>query len=106
MWGTQVSGIPSLERKVGGQRHHLLQAAAKEIRHQQKDADGSRPGLQVLISGQGINKSTIRANQARGGRGGSNYKRDSLDKRPHHNISPHGTNTKFRSFQDHQLLPK
>ena len=34
VWGTQIPGIPSLERKVGGQRHHLLQAAAKEIWHQ------------------------------------------------------------------------
>ena len=31
--GTQIPGIPSLEREVGGQRHHLLQAAAKEIWH-------------------------------------------------------------------------
>ena len=55
------------------QRYHLLQAAAKEIRHQQKDADGGDPGLQVPIPGWGINESTIRADQA-GGRGGSNYK--------------------------------
>ena len=74
MWGTQVPGVPSPERKVRGQRYHLLQAAAKEIRHQQKDADGGDPGLQVPIPGRGINKSTIRADQARGGRGGSNYK--------------------------------
>ena len=38
------------------------------------------------------------------GRRGSNYKRGSPDKRPH--ISPYGTNTKPRSFQDHQHLPK
>ena len=37
---------------------------------------------------------------------GSNSKRSSPDKRPHHNISPYGTNTKSRSFQDHQFLPK
>ena len=54
----------------------------------------------------GISKSTICADQAGGGRGGSNYKRDSRDKQPHHNISPYGTNTKSWSFQDHQLLPK
>ena len=59
MWGTQVPGVPSPERKVRGQRYHLLQAAAKEIRHQQKDADGGDPGLQVPIPGRGINKSTI-----------------------------------------------
>ena len=106
MWGTQVSGIPSLERKVGGQRHHLLQAAAKEIWYQQKNANGGGTRLQVPISWQGINKSTICADQAVGGRGGSKYKQDSCDKRPHHNISPYGTNTKSRSFQDHQLLPK
>ena len=34
MWGTQIPGVPSLEREAGGQRHHLLQAAAKEIWHQ------------------------------------------------------------------------
>ena len=88
------------------QRHHLLQAAAKEIWHQQKDADGGDPGLQVPIPGRGINKSAIHANQAGGGGGDSNYQRDSHNKRPHHNISPYGTNTKSRSFQDHQLLPK
>ena len=33
MRGTQVSGIPSLKREEGGERHHLLQATAKEIRH-------------------------------------------------------------------------
>ena len=80
MWGTQVPGISSFERKAGGQRHHLLQAAAKEIRHQQKDTDGSDPGLQVPIPRRGINKSAIRANQAGGGRRGSNYKRGSPDK--------------------------
>ena len=31
--GTQVSGVPSLKRKEGGERHHLLQATAKEIGH-------------------------------------------------------------------------
>ena len=74
MWGTQVSGVPSLERKAGGQRYHLLQAAAKEIRHKQKDADGGDSGLQVPIPGQGINKSAVRDDQAGGGRRGSNYK--------------------------------
>ena len=75
MWGTQVSGIPSLERKAGGQRHHLLQAAAKEIQHKQKDADGGDPGLQVPIPRRGINKSAVCDDQARGGGGGgSNYK--------------------------------
>ena len=29
----RYQGVPSLERKAGGQRHHLLQAAAKEIWH-------------------------------------------------------------------------
>ena len=113
MWGTQVSGISSLERKAGGQRHHLLQAASKEIWHKQKDADGGDLGLQVPIPRRGINKSAVHDDQARGGGGGgSNYKfssngeRSSYDKRPHHNISPYGTNTKSRSFQDHQLLPK
>ena len=24
VWGTQVSRVPGLERKAGGQRHHLL----------------------------------------------------------------------------------
>ena len=80
MWGTQVSRVPSLERKVGGQRYHLLQTAAKEIWHQQKDTDGGDPGLQVPIPGRGINKSTIRADQAGGGRGSSNYKRGSHNK--------------------------
>ena len=72
MWGMQVSGVPGLEREAGGQRHHLLQAAAKEIRHKQKDADGGGPRLQVLISRRGINKSAV-CGQARGG-GDSNYK--------------------------------
>ena len=72
MWGTQVSGIPSFERKVGGKRHYLLQAAAKEIRHKQKDTDGGDPGLQVPIPRWGINKSAVRDDQAGGG--GSNYK--------------------------------
>ena len=106
MWGTQVSGVPGLERKAGGLRHHLLQAAAKEIWHKQKDPDGGGTRLQVPVSRQGINQSAIRADQAGGGRGGSNYKRDSHDERPHHNISPYGTTTKSRSFQDHQPLPK
>ena len=46
----------------------------KKIWHKQKDADGSDSRLQVPIPGRGINKSTIRANQAGGGRRGSNYK--------------------------------
>ena len=50
--------------KAGGQRHHLLQAAAKEIWHKQKNADGGGTRLQVLIPRRGINKSTIHANQA------------------------------------------
>ena len=33
MRGTQVSGVPSLKRKEGGERHHLLQTTAKEIWH-------------------------------------------------------------------------
>ena len=102
----QVSGVPGLERKAGGQRHHLLQAAAKEIWHKQKDTDGGGTRLQVPVSRRGINKSAIHADQAGGGRGGSNHKGDSHDERPHHNISPYGTNTKSQSFQDHQLLPK
>ena len=77
MWGTQVPGVPSPERKARGQRCHFLQAAAKEIRHKQKDADGSDSRLQVPIPGRGINKSTIRADQAGGGRRGSNHQRDS-----------------------------
>ena len=56
---------------MGGEGHHLLQAAAKEVRHQQEDTDGGDLGLQVLIPGRGINKSVVRA-QTRGG-GGSNY---------------------------------
>ena len=74
MWGTQVPGVPSPERKVRGQRYHLLQAAAKEIWHKQKNADGGDSRLQVPIPGRGINKSAVRANQAGGGRRGSNYK--------------------------------
>ena len=74
MWGTQVPGIPSPERKERGQRYHLLQAAAKEIWHQQKNADGGDSGLQVPIPGWGINKSAVRNDQAGGGRRGSNYK--------------------------------
>ena len=58
--------------------------------------DGGDPGLQVPIPGRGINKSAVRDDQA----GGSH------NKRPHHNISPQGSNTKSRSFQDHQFLPK
>ena len=95
----QVSVVPGLERKAGGQRHHLLQAAAKEIWHKQKDTDGGGTRLQVPISRRGINKSTICADQAGGGRGGSNYKRDSHDEQPHHNISPHGTNTDLGPFR-------
>ena len=111
MWGTQVSGVPSLKRKAGGQRHHLLQAVTKEVRHKQKDADGGDPGLQVPISRRGINKSAVRDDQAGGG-GDSNYKLDSNSeqsshsKQHHHNISPYGTSMKSRSFQDHQFLPK
>ena len=74
MWGTQVPGVPSPERKVRGQRYHLLQAAAKEIWYQQKNADGGDSRLQVPIPGWGINKSAVRNDQARGGRRGSNYK--------------------------------
>ena len=111
MWGTQVPGVSSLEREAGGQGHHLIQAATKEVRHKQKDTDGGDPGLQVPISRRGINKSAVRDDQTRGGgdphyKLGSNSKRSSPDKRPHHNISPYGTNTKSRSFQDHQFLPK
>ena len=64
----------ALKGKRGGQRHHLLQAAAKEIWYKQKDTDGGGTRLQVSISRRGINKSTICADQAGGGRGGSNYK--------------------------------
>ena len=78
----------------------------KKFGTNKKNTDGGGTRLQVPISRRGINKSTICADQAGGGRGGSNYKRDSCDKRPHHNISPYGTNTKSQSFQDHQLLPK
>ena len=74
MWGTQVPGVPSPERKERGQRYHLLQAAAKEIWHQQKNADGGDSRLQVPIPGRGINKSAVRNDQAGGGRRGSNYK--------------------------------
>ena len=31
MWDTQVPGIPSFEREVGGQGHHLVQAATKKF---------------------------------------------------------------------------
>ena len=78
----------------------------KKFGTNKRTLDGGGTRLQVPISGRGINKSAICADQAGGGRGGSNYQRDSHDERPHHNISPHGTNTKSRSFQDHQLLPK
>ena len=61
MWGTQVPGVPSPERKARGQRYHLLQAAAKEIWHEQKYADGGDSRLQVLIPGRGINKSAVRS---------------------------------------------
>ena len=83
MWGTQVSRVPSLERKAGGKGHHLLQAAAKEIRHQQEDADGGDPGLQVPIPRLGINKSAVRDDQTRGG-GGSDYKLNSSGERSSH----------------------
>ena len=65
MWGTQISGVPGLERKAGGQRHHLLQTAAKEVWNKQKNADGGGTRLQVPIPGRGINKSTIHASQGR-----------------------------------------
>ena len=57
-----------------GQGYHLLQAAAKEIWHKQKNADGGDSRLQVQIPGRGINKSAVHTNQAGGGRRGSNYK--------------------------------
>ena len=62
MWGMQIPGVPGLEREAGGQRDHLLQAAAKEIWHKLKDADGGGTRLQVPVSGQRIDKSTIHAN--------------------------------------------
>ena len=62
------------ERKTGGQGYHLIQAAAKEIWHEQKNADGGDSRLQVQIPGRGINKSAVRTDQAGGGRRGSNYK--------------------------------
>ena len=74
MWGVQVPGIPSPERKTKGQGYHLLQAATKEIWHKQKNADGGDSRLQVPIPGRGINKSAVHTNQAGGGRRGSNYK--------------------------------
>ena len=45
----QVPGVPSPERKMRGQRYHLLQTAAKEIWYQQKNADGGDSRLQVPI---------------------------------------------------------
>ena len=75
MWGTQVSRVSSLKRKAGGQRHHLLQAAAKEVQHKQEDTNGGDPGLQVPVSRRDINQSAV-CDQARGG-GDSNYKFDS-----------------------------
>ena len=74
MWGTQVPGVPSPERKTGGQGYHLVPAAAKEIWHDQKNANGGDPRLQVQIPGRGINKGAVRTNQAGGGRRGSNNK--------------------------------
>ena len=41
-----------------------------------------------------------------GGRRSPNHKPNSPSERPQHNISPYGTTTKSRSFQDHQTLPK
>ena len=46
----------------------------KKFWHKQKNTDGGDSRLQVPIPRRGINKSTIRADQAGGGRGGSNYK--------------------------------
>ena len=69
-----------LKGKTRGQGHHLLQAAAKEIWHKQKNADGGDSRLQVPIPGRGINKSAVRTNQAGGGRRGSNHKWDSPSK--------------------------
>ena len=63
-----------LKGKRGGQGYHLIQAAAKEIWHEQKNADGGDSRLQVQIPGRGINKSAVRTDQAGGGRRGSNYK--------------------------------
>ena len=80
-----------LQRKFGTNKRTLMEVVQ---------------GYKYRYPGRGINKSTICADQAGGGREGSHYKRDSHDERPHHNISPHGTNMKTRSFQDHQLLPK
>ena len=76
----QVPGVTSPERKARGQRYHLLQATAKEIWHKQMNANGGDSRLQVPIPGRGINKSNIRADQAGGGRGGSNYKQGSHNK--------------------------
>ena len=73
--GVQVSRVPSLERKAGGQRYHLLQAAAKEIWHKQKDADGGDQGYKYRYPG-GVS-TKVCDDQAGGGRRGSNYKRDS-----------------------------
>ena len=70
----QVPGVPSPERKMRGQRYHLLQATAEEIWHKQKNADGGNSRLQVPIPGRGINKSAVCSDQADGGRRGSNYK--------------------------------
>ena len=63
-----------------GQRYHLIQAAAKEIWHEQKNADGGDSRLHVPIPGRGINKSAVPNNQAGGGRRGSNHKWDSPSK--------------------------
>ena len=51
-------------------------------------------------------KGAIYDNKAGGGRRSSNHKQNSPSERPQHNISPYGTNTNSRSFQDHQTLPK
>ena len=96
----------ALKGKARGQGHHLLQAAAKEIWHKQKNADGGDSRLQAPIPGRGINKSTVHTNQAGGRREAPTTSGTAPASDHHHNISPYGTNTKSRSFQDHQFLPK
>ena len=57
-----------------------VSTAAEEVRHEQKDADGGDPRLQIPVPRRGIDEGAVRHHQARGGGEDSSYTFDSHGK--------------------------